>query len=165
MVQPLWRRVCRFLKKLKIELPYDPAIPLLGIYLEKNIIHKDRCNPMFMVYHVFLTRSSVDGHLGCFHVLATVNSAAMNIGVHISFRIIVLSGYMPRSGIAGSYRELPKFLMFIFRCFSNLFHERMASEYMKFNAWIKAGSKELSPTNETLQVMIKVRFIFRLRFL
>ena len=36
MVQPLWRTVWRFLKKLKIELPYDPAIPLLGMYLEKN---------------------------------------------------------------------------------------------------------------------------------
>ena len=43
------------------------------------------------------------GHLGCFHVLAIVNSAAMNIGVHVSFQIRVLSGYMPRSGIAGSY--------------------------------------------------------------
>ena len=38
MVQPLWRTVWRFLKKLKKELSYDPAIPLLGIYLEKNII-------------------------------------------------------------------------------------------------------------------------------
>ena len=47
--------------------------------------------------------SSVDGHLGCFHVLAIVNSAAVNIGVHVSFWIIVLSGYMPRSRIAGSY--------------------------------------------------------------
>ena len=42
--------------------------------------------------------SSVDGHLGCFHVLAIVNSAAMNIEVGI-----ILSGYMPRSGISGSY--------------------------------------------------------------
>ena len=37
MVQPLWRRVWRFLERLKMELPYDPAIPLLGIYLDKNI--------------------------------------------------------------------------------------------------------------------------------
>ena len=42
-------------------------------------------------------------HLGCVHVLAIVNSVAMNTGVHISFWIRVLSGYMPRSGIAGSY--------------------------------------------------------------
>ena len=43
MIQPLWRTVWRFLKKLKIELPYDPAIPLLGIYPENTIIQKDTC--------------------------------------------------------------------------------------------------------------------------
>ena len=48
MVQPLWRTVWRFLKKLKIELPYDPAIPPLGIYLEKTIIQKDTGTPMFI---------------------------------------------------------------------------------------------------------------------
>ena len=47
LIQPLWRTVCRFLKKLKIELPYDPTIPLLGIYPEKTIIQKDTCTPMF----------------------------------------------------------------------------------------------------------------------
>ena len=41
MIQPLWRTVWRFLKMLKIELPYDPAIPLLGIYLEKTIIQEE----------------------------------------------------------------------------------------------------------------------------
>ena len=55
------------------------------------------------MYHIFFIHSSVDRLLDCFHVLAIVNSAAMNIGMHVSFRIIVLSGYMPRSGIAGSY--------------------------------------------------------------
>ena len=44
-----------------------------------------------------------EGHLGCFHVLAIENSAAMNIGVHVSLRTMFSSGYMPRSGIAGSY--------------------------------------------------------------
>ena len=49
MVQPLWKITWRFLKKLKIELPYDPAIPLLGMYLEKmkTLIQKDTCTPMF----------------------------------------------------------------------------------------------------------------------
>ena len=58
---------------------------------------------MVYMYHSFLIHSSADGHLGCFHVLAIVNSAAMNNGVHVSFSIMVSSGYMPRSGIAGSY--------------------------------------------------------------
>ena len=48
MIQPLWRTVWRFLKKLKIELPYDPAIPLLGIYPEKTIIQKETCPTMFI---------------------------------------------------------------------------------------------------------------------
>ena len=46
-MHPLWRTVWRFLKKLKIELQYDLAIPLLGIYPEKTIIQKDTCTPMF----------------------------------------------------------------------------------------------------------------------
>ena len=47
MVQPFWKTVWRFLKKVKIELPYDVSIPLLGIYMEKTIIQKDTCTPMF----------------------------------------------------------------------------------------------------------------------
>ena len=46
MIQPLWRTAWRFLKKLKIELPYDPAIPLLSIYPEKTIIQKESCTIM-----------------------------------------------------------------------------------------------------------------------
>ena len=48
MIQLLWRTVWRFLKKLRIELPYDPAILLLGIYPEKTIIQKDTCTTMFI---------------------------------------------------------------------------------------------------------------------
>ena len=48
LVQPLWKTVWKFLKKLKIELPYDLAIPLLGIYLDKTIIQKGTCTPMFI---------------------------------------------------------------------------------------------------------------------
>ena len=55
------------------------------------------------MYHNFFIHSSVDGHLSCFHVLAIVNSAAMNNGIHVSFSILVSSGYMPMSGIAEPY--------------------------------------------------------------
>ena len=55
------------------------------------------------MYHKFFTYSSVGGDLGCFHVLAIVNSAAKNNGAHVSFSILVSSGYMPRTRIAGSY--------------------------------------------------------------
>ena len=55
------------------------------------------------MYHNFFILSSVDGHLGCFHVLAIVNSAAVNNGIHVYFSILVSSGYIPRSGIAESY--------------------------------------------------------------
>ena len=48
LIQPLWRTGWRFLKKLQIELPYDPAIPLLGIYPEKTIIQKESCTKMFL---------------------------------------------------------------------------------------------------------------------
>ncbi|CAN0510824.1 unnamed protein product [Rangifer tarandus platyrhynchus] len=58
---------------------------------------------MAYMYHSFLIHSSADGHLGCFHVLAIINSAAMNIGVHASLSDLVSSVCMPRSGIAGSY--------------------------------------------------------------
>ena len=55
------------------------------------------------MYHICFIHSSVNGHLGCLHVLAIVNSAAMKVAVHVSFGIIILSGYMPRNKIAESY--------------------------------------------------------------
>ena len=53
LVQPLWRTVWRFLKKLQIELPYDPAIPLLGIHTEETRIERDTCTPMFIALTSF----------------------------------------------------------------------------------------------------------------
>ena len=65
---------------------------------------------MYM-YHSFLIHSSADGHLGCFHVLTVVNSAAVNIGVHVSLSVLVSSVCMPSNGIAGSYgRSISSFL-------------------------------------------------------
>ena len=57
LIQLLWRTVWRFLKKLKIELPYDPAIPLLDIYPEKTIIQKYTCTPMFTAALFTIARS------------------------------------------------------------------------------------------------------------
>ena len=56
MIQPPWRKVWRFLKKLKIELPYEPAIPLLGIYPEKTIIQKESCTTVFIAALLTLAR-------------------------------------------------------------------------------------------------------------
>ena len=58
------------------------------------------------MYHNFFIHSSVNGHLGCLHVLAIVNRAAVNNGIHVSLSILVSSGYMPRSGIAGSFPQI-----------------------------------------------------------
>ena len=59
--------------------------------------------------------SSIDGHIGCFHVLAIVNSVAMNLGVHVSLRIMVISGYMPSSGDDGSYGRFILSCCFFFK--------------------------------------------------
>ena len=57
LVQPLWRTVWRFLKKLEIELLYDPAIPLLRIHTEKNVIERDTCTPMFITALFIIARA------------------------------------------------------------------------------------------------------------
>ena len=63
LVQPLWRTVWRFLKKLEIKLPYDPAIPLLGIHTKETRIERDKCTPMFIAVLFIIARTcNLDVH-------------------------------------------------------------------------------------------------------
>ena len=57
LAQPLWRTACGFLKKLEIELPYDPAIPLLGIHTEETRIERDPCTPMLIAALFIVART------------------------------------------------------------------------------------------------------------
>ena len=76
--------------------------------------------------------SSVDGHLGCFHLLALVNSAAVNNGIYVSFSILVSSGYMPTSGIAGSYGG---FIPSVLRNLHTVFLEKAVAPHSSTLAW------------------------------
>ena len=82
--------------------------------------------------HIFFICSSVNGHLGCFHVLVIINSAAMNIGVHVSFQIsvFVFFRYIPGSGIAGSNGSL----ILVFWETSILFSTVAAPTYIPTNS-------------------------------
>ena len=79
--------ICSF-----IHVATNCIISFFSMFLWLNSISLSMC---MYIHHIFI-HLSVDGLLGCFHVLAILSSAAINIGVHVSFRVIVLSGYMPR---------------------------------------------------------------------
>ena len=77
-------------------------IPLIRIDSNEFFLMAEQYSMLYM-YHSFLIHSTADGHLGRFHVLAMINSAAMNIGVHVTLSDLVSLVCMPRNGIAGSY--------------------------------------------------------------
>ena len=77
-------------------------------------------------HHIFFIHLSIDGHLACFQILVVIDSAAMDIGVHVSFQIggFIVFRYIPRSGIAGSYgSSIFNFFAKPPYCFSSCLHQ------------------------------------------
>ena len=120
--QPLWRTVWRFLKKLKIELPYDPAIPPLGIYPEKTIILKESCTTMFIAALFTIARTwkqpkcpSSDEWIKMWHIYTMEYYSAIEKNENLPFATtwMDLEGIMLREI---SQTEKDKYCMILLTC-------------------------------------------------
>ena len=112
------------------------------------------------MYHSFLIHSSADGQLGCFHVLAMINSSAMNIVVHVSLSDLVSSVSMPRSEIAGSYgiSVTQKSLAFLHTNNEKTereIKETVLSEYFRGEALTVEVHLKTQPACPTTRVLLK----------
>ena len=119
----LWSYFCFANKLISTIFFWIPHISDIFVFSLSDLLHSAWWSPgpstslQMALIHPFLRQSNIPlyictmsslpipvyGRLGCFHVLAIVNSASVNTGVHLSFQTIVFSGYMPKSGIVGSY--------------------------------------------------------------